>query len=501
VTAQGGGAANRWSVLAVLCASLLLVAMDATILNVALPSLIDDLQPDAYQQLWIIDIYGLVLGGLLITAGAAGDRWGRKRFFLIGFCLFGAASVVAATAQSPGQLIAGRVLLAVGGAMVMPSTLSLIRNVFTDPRERGVAIGIWASVAGAGAAIGPVLGGLLVEAYGWAAAFWVNLPVVVTLVFGVALLPESRSPSSTALDWLGAGLSVAGIISVVWGIKHLAADGLGSSAPAFLVAGLLLLLWFGRRQLRQADPLLDIRLFAHRPFLAGAIATLAAMMAVGAAFYLISLWLQYVEGYSPLEAGVRMLPAALSTLVGALTAPWLVRRIGVHAMLGVGLGALVQAFVAMAVFPLSYPLVAVALIAFGLGDGLAITTTTAVMISSAPAPRAGSAAAVEETCYELGIGFGVAVLGTIAAVAYRDGVRTLPLSEPGRTTVEESVGGAVHVAAQQGSDVAAFILDVARTAYVDAVAETSLVSAVLIAAATIAALLLIPRGFRADAAH
>lgn len=493
---------NRWSVLAVLCASLLLVAMDATILNVALPSLIDDLQPDAYQQLWIIDIYGLVLGGLLITAGAAGDRWGRKRFFLIGFGLFGAASVAAATAQSPVQLIGGRVLLAIGGAMVMPSTLSLIRNVFTDGRERGVAIGIWASVAGAGAAIGPVLGGFLVEAYGWAAAFWVNIPVVVaTVVAGLILLPESRTPSASRLDWFGAVLSVFGMISLVWGIKHLAADGLGSTAPVALVAGLLMLWWFGRRQLGQADPLLDVRLFAHRPFLAGAIATLAAMMAVGAAFYLVSLWLQYVEGYSPLEAGVRMLPAAIATVLGALSAPWLVRRIGVHWMLGLGLGALVLAFTALAVFPLSYPVVALALAAFGLGDGLAITTTTAVMISSAPAHRAGSAAAVEETCYELGIGFGVAILGTIAAVAYRGGVQALPLSEPGRTTVEESIGGAVHVAAQQGTDVSTFILEVARAAYAHAVSVTSTVSAVLIAIATGCALWLIPRGFRADATH
>jgi DHA2 family multidrug resistance protein-like MFS transporter len=347
-----------------------------------------------------------------------------------------------------------------------------------------------------------VLGGVLVEAYGWAAAFWVNLPVVVaTVAFGLVLLPESRVPSATPLDWLGAALSVVGMISLVWGIKHVAAEGLASSAPAVLGAGALLLFWFGRRQLAQPDPLLDIRLFRYGPFLAGAIATLAAMMAVGAAFYLISLWLQYVQGYSPLEAGVRMLPAALSTLVGALSAPWLVRRIGVHAMLAVGLGALVLAFLAMAVFPLTYPLVALALVAFGVGDGLAITTTTAVMISSAPAARAGSAAAVEETCYELGIGFGVAVLGTIAAVAYRGGVHTLPLSEPGRTTVEESVGGAVHIAAQQGSDVAAFILDVAKAAYAHAVAITSLVSAVLIAIATVCALLLIPRGFRADATH
>ncbi|NUT34916.1 MAG: MFS transporter [Hamadaea sp.] len=476
--------------------------MDATILNVALPSLIDDLRPDAYQQLWIIDIYGLVLGGLLITAGAAGDRWGRKLFFLVGFVLFGIASVVAATADSPARLIAGRVLLAVGGAMVMPSTLSLIRNVFTDPRERGVAIGVWASVAGAGAAIGPVLGGVLVEHYGWSAAFWVNVPiVVVTVIAGLLLLPESRTPSATRLDWFGAAQTVFGMIALVWGIKHLASDGLRSSAPVALLGGAGLLFWFGRRQLRQSDPLLDVRLFRNRPFLAGAIATLTAMMAVGAAFYLLSLWLQYVHEYSPLEAGVRMLPAALATLVGALSAPWLGRRLGVHMMLALGLGALVAAFVALALFPLTYAVAALALVAVGLGDGLAITTTTSVMISAAPAERAGSAAAVEETCYELGIGFGVALLGTVAAVVYRGGVHTLPLSEPGRTTVEESIGGAVHIASAQGADVAGFILEVARAAYLDAIAVTSAISAVIVGAAAVVALVLIPRGFRADAEH
>ncbi|GGR28300.1 MFS transporter [Streptomyces netropsis] len=191
---------GRWAVLAVLCSSLLLVAMDATILNVALPSLINDLEPGALEQLWIIDIYGLVLGGLLVTSGAVSDWYGRKRLFLSGFVLFGLASVVAATAGSSAQLIGGRVLLGLGGAMVMPSTLSLIRNIFTDAHERALAIGIWAAVAGAGACVGPVVGGVLVEHFGWSAAFWVNVTVVVvTVVAGLRLLPEYRTPQPGGL--------------------------------------------------------------------------------------------------------------------------------------------------------------------------------------------------------------------------------------------------------------------------------------------------------------
>ncbi|KAA2262957.1 MFS transporter [Solihabitans fulvus] len=495
---------RRWAVLAVLCASLLLVAMDATILNVALPSLIDDIRPDAIEQLWIIDVYGLVLGGLLVTAGAVGDRWGRRRLFLAGFVMFGVASVVAATAHGPVQLITGRVLLGVGGAMVMPSTLSLIRNVFTDERERGLAIGIWASVAGAGAAIGPIIGGVLVQAYGWAAAFWVNVPVVlVTVAVGVVLLPESKAPGSGPLDWFGGALSVVGTMVFVWGVKHLVGDGFSALSPIAVLAGLGLLVVFTRRQLRLPDPLLDVRLFRSRPFVAAAVATLVAMMAIGCALYLLSLWLQYVQALSPLGAGVRMLPAALATLFSALATPWLVRRIGVRAVLGIGLGALALGFavIAFAPTPLGYPVVALTLVSFGLGDGLAITAAAAVMVSAAPPERAGGAAAVEETCYELGIGFGVALLGSLAALAYRGGVGGLDLHGDELATARESIGGAAEIASQLGGPAGARVLSTARGAFVDALVTTSTVSAVLAIVAVALTLWLVPPGFRATSAH
>ncbi len=426
--------------------------MDATILNVALPSLVDDLAPDELSQLWIIDIYGLVLGGLLLTSGAVGDRWGRKLLFLLGIALFGGASAVAATSGSVGQLIAGRVLLAVGGAMLMPSTLSLLRNVFLDPRERTVAIGVWASVAGAGAAIGPVLGGLLVQRYGWSAAFWVNVPIVVAaLLAGWLILPESRAPGEHGIDWFDAALSITGMITLVWGMKHLFKDGLAAPAPIALVVGAAMLWWFVHRQRRLADPMLDVKLFANKPFRAAAISILAAMMAIGAALYLLTLWLQYKQGYSPMAAGVRLLPAAISLLVGALSAARMIRLLGVKTVLGLGLAGLLLAFTALAIFPLTYPLVALAQVAFGLGDGLAVTASTAVMISAAPPHRAGMAAAIEETCYELGIGLGVAFLGSIALAS-------------------------------------SFVI-------------TSAVSAVLVALACAAVLWLVPRGFQAHAAH
>ncbi|MBB5869569.1 DHA2 family multidrug resistance protein-like MFS transporter [Allocatelliglobosispora scoriae] len=488
---------GRWTVLAVLCASLLLVALDATILNVALPSLIDDLHPDAIQQLWIIDIYGLLLGGLLVTAGAVGDRWGRKRLFLVGVAAFGIASIIAATSSSPGQLIAGRVLLACGGAMIMPSTLSLIRNVFSDPQERTRAIGVWASVAGAGAAIGPVLGGLLVERFGWAAAFWVNVPIVViTLVAGWFILPESRTPGESRLDWFSAALSVAGTITIVWGIKHVAADGVLSPAPLAIMVGLGLLIVFARRQLRLDDPLLDVRLFTNPAFTGAAITTLAAMMAIGAALFLLSLWLQYVEQFSPLQAGLRMLPAALATLLAALATPRLVARLGVRTVIGSALATLTAAFAILALAPLTYPVVVIALVAFGIGDGMAITAAATTIVSAAPAERAGGAAAVNETCYELGVGFGVAILGSIAAVGYRNGLDGLRLPPPVRDVVSGSIGGAHEIATDLGGPAGERIMVVARAAYVDALTLTSVISAVLVAAATVVALWLIPGGFQ-----
>ncbi|WP_424888617.1 MFS transporter [Streptomyces sp. XH2] len=493
----------RWAMLAVLCASLLLVAMDATILNVALPSLIKEMRPDALEQLWIIDIYGLVLGGLLVTAGAVGDRFGRKLLFTTGFTVFGAASVLAATAgltDSVLQLIAGRVLLAVGGAMVMPSTLSLIRTIFPDPHERTLAIGIWAAVAGAGAAIGPLAGGLLVNAFSWSAAFWVNVPVVlVTVVAAVLLLPEYRSPSHHGLDLVAALLSVAGVVLTAWGIKHLA-GGFRPVDLAALLVGFAALTWFVRRQLQSADPLLDVRLFASRPFLAAALATLIAMMGIGAALYLISLWLQYARGHDALAAGVRTLPVALALLASSLLTPWMLRRTGVRTVLTVGLAALLCGFalLAGAPQPLGYGVVAVALVTFGIGDGMAITAAAAVMVAAVRPERAGQAGAVSESAYELGIGFGVALLGSIHAALFRSGMPTgLP------PAARESVGGADQASRALGPATreGRALLAAARAAFDDALRTTSLVSAVIVAAAVVLAAFLVPKGFRVDSAH
>ncbi|WP_405135221.1 MFS transporter [Nocardia sp. NBC_01388] len=494
---------GRWAMLAVLCASLLLVAMDATILNVALPSLIDHMDPSPMQQLWIVDLYGLVLGGLLITCGAIGDRFGRKRLFIAGFLLFGLASVVAATSHTPMQLIAGRALLGVGGAMVMPSTLSIIRTIFTDDHERTQAIGIWASVAGAGAAIGPLVGGHLVQSFGWSAAFWLNVPVVVfTVVAGLWLLPEYRAPQHGRLDWFSALLSVLGIVALAWGIKHVAK---GNPAPVdlvILVAALLLLGLFTYRQLKSPDPLLDVRLFRNRAFTAAALATLLAMLAIGAALFLISLWLQYIHGFTPSEAGLRTLPAAVAMLLGSLSTPWLLQRIGVRALMGFALGAVAVGFAVLAAVPdTTYPVVALVLFTLGLGDGLAITTAAAVLVSAVPPERAGMAGAVEETNYELGIGLGVALLGSIHGRLFVSHMTDLPLQGEQLDTARGSVGGAAYVADQVGGPAGAHILEIAQHAYDSALTTTSWISAAMVGAVAVLTVVLVPRGFTAASAH
>lgn len=485
--------------LAVLCASLLLVAMDATILNVALPSLIDDLHPGPLEQLWIIDIYGLVLGGLLVTTGALGDRIGRKLLFVSGFAMFGLASVIAATAGSTAQLITGRVLLGIGGAMVMPSTLSLIRNIFTDAHERTFAIGIWAAVAGGGAAIGPIVGGFLVEHYGWASAFWLNVPVVVVaVVAGFVVLPEFRVPQVGGLDWLSAGLSVGGIVSCAWGIKHLAKGEVEVVDWLLLFAGLAALTWFAQRQLAANDPLLDIRLFRNGAFAGAAIATLIAMMAIGAAMFLVSLWLQYIHGYQPSEAGVRMLPAALTLLVASLLTPFLLRAVSVRTVLGAGLGAVALGFLLLALSPepTTYPVVALVLVSFGIGDGMAITAAAAVLVAAVPAGRAGQAGAVEETNYELGVGLGVALLGSVHARIFSQHMTGLPVPASKQDQASGSVGGAAEVGQQLSEPARSQLHEAATHAFDLALTSTSLISAGLITVVAIGAVLLVPKGFR-----
>ncbi|MEU5163135.1 MFS transporter [Streptomyces sp. NPDC020875] len=495
---------RRWIVLAILSGSLLLIAMDTTILNVAFPSLVADLRPGSVEQLWIIDAYALALSGLLVTAGALGDRWGRKRLLLGGFALFALASLGAVFATEAWQVIAARALLGVGGAAIMPATLSILRHVFTDARERAFAYAVWAAVMGGGMALGPVVGGLLVEDHGWQSAFLLNIPIALAVIaFGSWLLPESYEPRAGRWDWTGVAQSVVGMVALAAGIKQLGKHGADDALPWLMLAlAAVVLTLFVRRQLRLAHPLLQIRLFTSRAFSVSATALLLGMVALGAVLFLLTQWFQYALGYSPLQAGLRVLPAPLALIVTSLLAPPLMRALPVRHLMGSGL-VLMAAGLALPWFAqgsdghLGYPTMAIALALIGFGAGLAMTVASVTLMAATPAEHVSGAAAIEETCYELGAALGVASLGSLAGALYTSNL-------PGYVTgaARGSVGEGAYAAQELGGTAGASLLDQVTRAFTDAMTPAFAAGAALalVAAATVWAY--VPRGIRpADNAH
>lgn len=442
-TPTRGAAAHdrrRWGGLAVLAASLLVVVMDMTVLNVALPDLTEDLHAGALAQLWIVDVYSLVLAGLLVPVAALADRWGRRRMLLTGFTIFAVASLAALVARSPGDVIAVRALLGVGGAMIMPATLSLIRALFPDARERAFALGLWAATAAVGGAVGPIVGGALLSAFSWHAAFLVNVPLmVVALVAGLLLLPESRSERPGRVDATGTVLSVAGMVAAVYGVKHLGKGDIDVVTTIVLVAGLAMLAGFVRRCLRQDEPMLAVRLFADPVFRAGVLTALVSSTAMMALLFVGSQWLQLVQGWSPLEAGVALLPMALGGLVGPPLAPTVAARFGARNVVVAGLAVLAVGLLVLWLLPrpMPYAGIAVSLLLVGFGTA-ALGLASALIMGAAPAHQAGSAAAVEEMSYEVGGVLGIALLGSLAGAVYRHG---LPSGAPDAAV--ESVTGAL----------------------------------------------------------
>ncbi|WP_241248931.1 MFS transporter [Rhodococcus sp. X156] len=491
---------RRWASLAVLSASLLVVTMDLTVLNVALPDLAADLRPTANEQLWIVDIYSLVLAGLLISMSGLADRWGRKAVLLGGFVVFGAASAVVLLVDSSAELIAARAALGVGGAMIMPTTLSLLRSVFTDPAERATALGVWAGVSSIGAAVGPIVGGALLEHFSWHAAFLVNVPLmVVALVAGWLILPEARVPNPGRWDFVATVLSVGGMVALIWGIKHFAKETslLAPAGWAALLAAVVLLTVFVRRCLRQDEPLLDVRLFTRRPFTAGVVAALGAMLAIAALLLLLAQWLQLVQGQSPLQSGVHLLPIAGGGLVASVAAPVLARWIGARTVLAVGVAIAGVGCLLIYLVPgeLTYTTAAIAMALTGAGAG-SLAIGSAMIMAGTPPEKAGNAAAIEETAYDLGNVLGVALLGSIAAVIYRNHLDVGALAEQGVpaelvTAAEDSLGGAAAVATQaQLPELAAQ----ARVAFTDALADTSLVAGVFMLVVSVVVFATAPKG-------
>ncbi|WP_329032353.1 MFS transporter [Streptomyces sp. NBC_01725] len=460
---------GRWLALSVLVLAVLLVAVDATVLGLATPFLSEDLKPSGTQLLWIGDIYSFVIAGLLVSMGSLGDRIGRKKLLLTGAVAFGAVSVLNAYATSPEMMIVARALLGVAGATLMPSTLALIRNIFHDPRERSLAIGIWGAAASAGAAVGPVVGGFLLEHFWWGSVFLINLPVMAVLVVvGVKLLPESKNPAPGPWDMSSVLLSLVGIVGVVYAIKEAAAHGTRWDIAAAAVVGVGALIVFVRRQLTIRHPLLDMRLFRNRGFSGAVLADLLTILGLSGLVFFLSQYLQLVQGRGPLEAGVAELPAAVGAVTAGLLAGRAARRFSVRLVVAGGLAGVGLATAALVLLSedTGYPLLGGVLLVVGVGAGFSFTVTADVILSSVPKEQAGAASAVSETAYELGAALGIALLGSIVTGVYR-GFPT-PAGVPAETAsaAHESLGGAVEAAGAVPGHQAAELVAAAQEAFV-----------------------------------
>ncbi|MFB6717590.1 MULTISPECIES: MFS transporter [unclassified Streptomyces] len=481
---------GRWIALAVLVLAVLLVAVDATVLGLATPFLTEDLKPSGTQLLWIGDVYSFVIAGLLVSMGSLGDRIGRKKLLLTGAMAFGAVSVLNAYASSPEMMILARALLGVAGATLMPSTLALIRNLFQDPRERSLAIGIWGAMASAGAAVGPVVGGFLLEHFWWGSVFLINLPVMAVLVVvGVKMIPESKNPAPGPWDLASVALSFIGMIGVVYAVKELAAHGTSWGVAVAGLGGLAALCWFVRRQLTLPAPLLDMRLFHHRGFSGAVLADLLTILGLSGLVFFLSQFLQLVQGRGPLEAGLAELPAAVGAVTAGLIAGVAARRYSVRSVVSGGLGAIGLALAAVTLFhrETAYPLIGVVLLIVGVGAGLAFTVTSDVILSSVPKEQAGSAGAVSETAYELGAALGIALLGSIVTGVYQDFATPQGVPSANASAAHESLGGAVEAAHGLPAQQAGALISAAQESFAEGLRLAAGVGAAVLLATAVAA--------------
>ncbi|GHB53504.1 MFS transporter [Streptomyces viridiviolaceus] len=481
-----GAGANRWVVLVVLCVSLLLVAVDATVLHVAVPAVTEDLRPGSIELLWIVDVYPLVCASLLILFGTLGDRVGRRRVLLLGYGLFGVASALAAVADNAQVLILARALLGVGGAMIMPATLSILRQVFPDRRERALAIGIWSAVAAVGAAIGPLLGGFLLEHFWWGSVFLVNIPLMlVSLPVGRLLLPESKGDGAGPWDVVGALMAAAGLFGVVLGVKRLGGGEPVASVVTVLplLAGAALLAAFVRRQRRRAHPLVDLRMFRRPAFSTSVGCIVLAMLALVGLELIAAQYLQLVLGLSPLQTGLRLLPLTFAAMAAGLAGARMLRRFGPRRMVCAGFCLTAGAVVLLTAMGREdhCALLLTGFVLLGFGLETTLFGAYESMLSEAPQAQAGGAAAIGETSYQLGAGIGIALLGSVMNAAYAPGLAGVPgVPAAASAAAGHSLGEAYEVAAQLGGPAGVALRRAAADAFVHGLHVTLLVSAGLL---------------------
>ena len=453
---------RAWLGLAIMSLPVLLVAMDFSVLYLAIPTITDQLEPTAAEQLWIVDIYGFLIAGLLITMGNIGDRFGRRKILLSGATLFGLASVIAAFAPNPEVLIGARALMGVGGATLLPASLSLISNMFPNLRHRSLAIGVWTACFAGGSAVGPVIGGVVLHHFWWGSIFLLNVPILlVLLVLAPRLVPEYRSGTTDPFDVLGVVLSLLGILPLVYAIKHLAADGVDAVGIVSAVIGVVAIVAFIRQQRSAKHPLLQINLFRLPAFTSAIMAALTCMMTLGALSYLTGIYLQSVLGRDVLAAALAGVPMAVAVAVFSLGASRISSLLGTR-------GAFVTALLFAAVGNLGLlglgtdtPLwiyLAATTVA-GVGYGIVFSLVSEVAVASAPPERAGAASGISETSFELGTSLGLALIGSLATLVFRG-------NSDGRD-FSDTLGETLRHATQLGSDQGGDLAQTARTAFVD----------------------------------
>ncbi len=492
---------RRWRVLGVLVLALLVTSIDHTIINVALPEILVDLKASAAQLQWIVAAYTVVFAGLLLTAGSLGDRYGRRHALAAGLLTFLSGSVVSALAGSATMLIVGRGVMGVGGALIMPTTLSILVNAFGDPRERATAIAIWTAVSGVGIALGPIAGGLLMRSFSWGSVFWINVPLLAVAFVGTLhVVPDSRDPKATRVDPLGALLSIIAISSLVYAIIEAPAHGwTSSSTVSSLVVATLAGAGFVRWELRREEPMLDMRLFTNRGFTAGSVTLSMLFFAMAGTVFLQAQYLQFVLDYTPLAAGAALVPAALGMMLGTGVGAHLSSHSGgrfavVTGTVLAGAGVAVQAAL---IDGTSYMPTGAGLFLFGLGAGIAMPAATDLIMSTLPPARAGVGSAMNDTVREVGGALGVAVIGSVAASSFAsnlndklDHVDGVP--ESVRADLTDNIGAALEASHHAGTNGSA-VATAAREAFVSSMSGSLWVGVGLAAVATLIAFIYLPK--------